>query len=244
MLFVPANALQHPEKLVVIWQTERGRSDSSQPPPIAEAVDVKKQNHVFEDIALISGNDSSTLSGLGRPEPIRVQYATASYFSVLGVKPILGRIFLPEEMHDDAETVVISDLFWRRKFNGDPKVIGKTFTLDGAIATVVGVMPARFTSFYGRRTEVWLPIDPSNARYSARIDHWLMPVARLKPGVTLAQARIEMDVIARRLEQSYPATNKGMGKEVLPLHQQLFGLVGRRCIRCLVRWASFCSLPA
>ncbi|PYQ39379.1 MAG: ABC transporter permease [Acidobacteria bacterium] len=218
---------EHPERLVVVWQTERGRPDSIQPPPIAEVVDVKKQDHVFEDIGLISGNDSSTLSGLGRPEPVRVQQATASYFSVLGVTPILGRIFLPQEMQDDSEAVLISDLFWSRKFNRDPKVIGKTFKLDGAIATVVGVMPPTFASFYGRRTDVWLPIDPSNARYSARIDHWLMPVARLKPGVTLAQAQVEMDVIARRLEQSYPATNKGMGKEVLPLHQQLFGFMGQ-----------------
>lgn len=78
---------EHPERLVVVWQTERGHPDSSQPPPIAEVVDVAKQNHVFEDIALISGNDSSTLSGLGRPEPIRVQQATASYFSVSEADP-------------------------------------------------------------------------------------------------------------------------------------------------------------
>ena len=114
----------HPERLVVIWETEQSHPDSYQPPPIAESVDWKKQNHVFEDIALVSGNDSSTLSGLGQPEPLRVQYTTKSYFNVLGVKPILGRIFLPEEMQDNSESVVISDSFWQGKFSRDPGVHG------------------------------------------------------------------------------------------------------------------------
>jgi predicted permease len=213
----------HPERLVMIWQTEPGQPDSIEPPPIAEMVDWKQQNHVFEDIGLTSQTDASTLSGLGEPEPIRVQYSTASFFSVLRVKPVRGRIFLPEEMQDNTETVVISDSFWKRKFNRDPNVLGKTFSVDGAVATVVGVMPAGFAPFYGNRIDMWIPIDPTNARYSARIDHWLTPVARLRPGVTLAQAQVEMKVIARRLEQAYPATNKGVGKKVVSLHQQLFG---------------------
>jgi putative ABC transport system permease protein len=213
----------HPERLVAIWETEASQPDSLQAPPIAEVVDWKKQNHVFEDIALTSNNDPSTLSGLGEPEPIRVQYTTASFFSVLGVKPVMGRIFLPEEMQDNSETVVISDSFWTRKFNRDPNVLGRTFYIDGAVATVVGVMPAGFAPFYGRSLDMWVPIDPTNGRYSARIDHWLMPVARLKPGVTLAQAQAEMDVIARRLEQAYPATNRGVGKKVVSLHEELFG---------------------
>jgi predicted permease len=216
----------HPERLVVIWETEQGHPDSYQPPPIAESADWKKQNHVFEDIALVSGDNSSTLSGLGQPEPLRVQYTTASYFSVLGVKPILGRIFLPEEMQDNSESVVISDSFWQGKFSRDPGILGKTFKIDGAVATVVGVMPATFTAFYGRKVDIWIPIDPTNVRYSARIDHWLVPVARLKPGVTLVQAQVEMDVIARRLAEAYPATNKGVGKKIVPLHQQLFGPLG------------------
>ena len=217
----------HPERLVSIWETEAGHPDQLQAPPIAEVVDWKKQDHVFEDIGLTSNNDPSTLSGLGEPEPIRVQYTTASFFNVLGVKPIMGRIFLPEEMQDNSETVVISDSFWARKFNRDPNVVGKSFYIDGAVATVVGVMPAGFAPFYGRSLDLWIPIDPTNGRYSARIDHWLMPVARLKPGVTLAQAQAEMDVIARRLEQAYPATNKGVGNKVVALHQQLFGWAGQ-----------------
>ena len=212
----------HPERLVAIWQTEQAHPESLDPPPIAEMVDWKKQNHVFEEIALTSNTNGSTMSGLGQPEPIHVQYTTATFFTVLGVEPILGRIFLPEEMQDDSETVVISDSFWKRKFNREPGVLGKTFTVDGSLSTVVGVMPAGFAPFYGREVDLWIPIDPANARYSARIDHWLMPVGRLKPGVTLAEAQVEMDVIAKRLEQAYPATNKGVGKKLVPLHKELY----------------------
>ncbi len=214
---------EHPEQLVAIWETEHEHPDSLQAPPIAEIVDWEKQNHVFEGIALISGNDSSTLSGLGEAEQVRVRYSTASFFSVLGVKPELGRIFLPEEMQDNSQTIVISDEFWRRKFNRAPDILGKSFNIDGAVSTVVGVMPAGFAPFYGTRNDLWIPIDPTNTRYSARIDHWLMPVARLKPGVVLEQAQAEMDVIARRLELAYPTTNKGVGKKVVSLHQELFG---------------------
>ena len=99
--------------------------------------------------------------------------------------------------------------------------------MDGSLSTVVGVMPAGFAPFYGRAIDLWIPIDPTNARYSARIDHWLMPVARLKPGVTLTQAQGEMDVIAKRLEQAYPATNKGVGQKLVPLHKELYGFFGQ-----------------
>jgi predicted permease len=219
---------QHPERLVAIWETRQGHPDLLQAPPIAEMLDWKQQNHVFEEIGLTSHTDNSTMSGMGEPEPVRIQQTTATFFGVLGVKPAMGRIFRSEEMQDNSQSVVISDSFWKRKFNYDPNVLGKKFTIDGAVSTVVGVMPPGFAPFYGQRVDMWLPIDPANRRYSARIEHWLMPVARLKPGVTLAQAQTEMDVIARRLEKSYPLTNTGVGKKVVPLHRELFGWAGKQ----------------
>jgi putative ABC transport system permease protein len=218
---------EHPERLVAIWETEQAHPGLLQAPPIAEMVDWKQQNHVFEDIGLTSNTENSTMSGLGEAEPIRVQNSTASFFGVLGVKPAMGRLFRPEEMQDNTQTVVLSDAFWKRKFDRDPNVLGKKFTVDGAVSTVVGVMPPGFAPFYGRRVDMWIPIDPTNRRYSARIEHWLMPVARLKTGVTLSQAQTEMDVIARRLEKAYPLTNAGVGKKVVPLHQELFGWAGK-----------------
>src|SRR6202008_1379641 len=211
-----------PEKLVVIWQAEQAHPDSRQAPPIAENVDWNKQNHVFEDVALTSFTDSAAVSGLGEPRTLRVQYVTPDFFSLLGAKPILGRIFLPEETQDWAQTVVISDAFWKREFNGDSKVLGKSFNIEGIVSTVVGVVPAGFAPFYGSRIDLWQPINPANPRYSARIDHWLMPVARLKPGVTIGQAQVEMDVIASRMREQYPESNKGLGAIVLPLHEELY----------------------
>ena len=214
---------KQPERLVVVWETEQGHPDSRQAPPIAEMVDWKKQNHVFDDIALTSFTESNNLSGIGEAETIRVQYVTANFFSLLGVNPLLGRVFLAEEMQEHVQSVILSAPFWKSHFNNDPKVLGKSFNIEGVVSTVVGVMPPGFAPFYGGKIDLWQPINPGSARYSQRIDHWLMPIARLKPRVTLEQAQLEMDVIARRLEAEYPATNKGIGKKLFYLHQELYG---------------------
>ena len=216
----------HPEKLVVIWETESARPDRTIPPPIAELVDWQKQNHVFEDIALISFNDTASVSGLGEPRPLRVEYVTPNLFSLLGAKPIMGRVFQASEAQDRAQTVLISSEFWKRELNSDPQVLGKTFAIEGVVSTIVGVMQPRFAPFYGGRLDVWIPINAASSRYSARIDHWLTPVARMKPGVSLIQAQTEMDVVARRLEQEYPATNKGVGTKVRNLHEDLYRFAG------------------
>src|ERR1700723_3786472 len=137
-------------------------------------------------------------------------------------KQILGRTFQADEQQDLSQAIVISTPFWKREYNGDPHVLGKTLNVEGVVSTIVGVMPPGFAPFYGFPIDLWQPINPANARYNARFDHWLMPVARLKPGVTLAQAQADMDVIARRLEQDYPSTNKGLGAKVFPLHEDLY----------------------
>src|SRR6266404_2617248 len=215
-----------PEKLVVIWQMEQAHPDQRNAPPIAQQVDWNKQNHVFEDIALISFNDTASVSGLGEPRPLRTQYLTPNLFSLLGAKPIIGRVFLATEAQDKAQTIVISYEFWKRELNSDPQVLGKSFSIEGVVSTIVGVMQPHFSPFYGGRIDLWVPINPESSRYSTRIDHWLMPVARLKPGVAIAQAQTEMDVISRRLEHEYSGTNKGTGAIVLPLHDDLFRFAG------------------
>jgi predicted permease len=216
-----------PDRLTVIWATEPGRPDLREAPPIAEVIDWRAQNHVFTDIALVSNTDSDAMSGIGEPETIEVQYATPNFFSLLGVQPILGRVFRDDEMQDQSQAILISDSFWKRKFNRDPSVLGKSVSIERVISTVVGVMPPGFAPFYDEKIDVWVPINAASARYTARQDHWLMPVARLKPGVTVAQAQLEMDVIAQRLEQAYPASNKGVGKKVLPLHEDLYRGAGQ-----------------
>jgi len=227
-IFSVVNALMYrtlpyhdPDRLTVIWATEAGHPDWRHAPPIAELIDWKARNNVFDDIALTSGTESNTLSGIGEPEPVAVQYATPNFFGLLGVQPALGRVPRNDEVQDEFQTILISDAFWRRKFNRDPNVLGKSVNVERVVSTIVGVMPPGFAPFYGGTIDLWVPINAASPRYSARQDHWLMPVARLKRGVTIAQAQLDMNVVAKQLENDYPASNKGVGERVFPLDQEL-----------------------
>lgn len=220
---------EHPETLATIWSTQKADPGSQDVPQVAEMAGWKKQNHVFADIAAISMPDRVTLAGLGEPELVQVQTATPNFFDLVGARPAFGRIFRVEEIEEQFQTVVISNVFWKDRFNCDPSVLGKTFRIEGVVSTVVGVMPPGFTGFapwyspstYGKPTDVWTPVDPERERNLKRSKYWAMPVARLKPGVTVAQAQVEMDVIAREMEQAYPETNKGVGEKVIPLYDAL-----------------------
>ena len=218
---------QQPDRLMVIWETEQSRPDSRQSPPIAEVVDWRKQSHLFEDIALTDFVESTSFAGLGEAEKVDAQFVTPDLFRVLRVSPVLGRVFLASEAQDRTQTILISYSFWEQRFHKDPGALGKVFNISGVASTVVGVMPPGFGSFYGTRVDLWVPIDPESARYSERKDHWLTAVGRLKPGATQGQAQIEMAVIAHRLEHAYPATNKGVGAKVVPLHEALYGDAGQ-----------------
>jgi predicted permease len=230
-LLLRALPYEHPETLATVWTTQKtnpGLEDDL--PLIAEVTDWKKQNHVFADIAGISVSGRYMLTGVGEPGPVLTQWATQNFFDLVGVQPALGRVFRTEESQEEFQTVVISNVFWKRRFNSDPNVLGKTFRIDGVVSTVVGVMPAGFTGFApwygsdteGKPTEVWTPINPGSERLAKRSDHWIMAVARLKPGVTVAQAQVEMDVIALGMEQAYPESNKGVGEKVIPLRDTLY----------------------
>ncbi|HLZ51678.1 MAG TPA: ABC transporter permease [Candidatus Acidoferrum sp.] len=218
---------EHPEQLTVIWQTEKEHPGDWQAPPIAELMDWKKEKTVFQDIALTSFTEEVIMSRSGEPEPIHVQYVTPNFFGLLGVQPIRGRVFTADEMQDHSYAVVISSAFWKNHFNNDPEILGKTLTVDSVPSTVVGVMPPGFAPFYGGRLDLWVPVNPESARYSERIDHWLMPVGRLRTGATVTQAQAEMDVIAKQLEIAYPKTNRGVEKLVRPLHKDLYQWAGQ-----------------
>jgi predicted permease len=226
VLYRPLPYLQ-PDMLMTIWESESGRPIGERhPPAIADAADWRKQSHVFEDIALTSFTEETPLAGDGRAEQARAQYVTPNYFHVLGVSPMFGRVFTASEAQDLTQTVIISSPFWKRRFNGDTNVLGKTFKVSGVLSTVVGVMPASFGSFYGGPLDLWVPIDAESARYSERKDHWLIAVGRLRPDATQSQAQIEMNLIAHRLAQAYPATNKDVRATVARFHDALYGGAG------------------
>jgi predicted permease len=218
---------EHPEELATIFSTHKWDATSDiDVVPLADVATWKKANHVFADIGAVGFIDLSTLAGLGEPVQVPVQSVTPNFFTLVGVQPVLGRVFRVEESHEDSQTVVVSDTLWKTKFHGDTAVLGKTFRIDEVVSTVVGVMPAGFKTFgpwfTGKQADVWKPVNPEDARYANRGGFWIVPLARLKPGVTLPQAQLEMDVLAQALEKTYPEQNKGVGAKVVPLYEALY----------------------
>ncbi len=213
-----------PDRLVHLWETYRsnveGRSEASYP----DYLDWRARNRAFADMAGYQGG--GFILGGATPQLVGAAKATANFFDVLGVKPLLGRTFAPAEDAPGAARVVLLTFgFWQRQFAGDKGVIGKRITLDGAPATVIGVLPKEFAFARQAGAEVWTPIDRSQSARDARGNHWLNIVARLRPGTTLAAASSDLSSIMRNLAREYPPTNSGRDAQVVPLRDELVGSV-------------------
>ncbi|HKP85852.1 MAG TPA: ABC transporter permease, partial [Blastocatellia bacterium] len=184
-----------------------------------------------EQIAIFSFTGFN-LAGEGGPERVLGVRTSAGLFPVLGIDPVIGRTFTEEEDRaGGVPVVVLSCSLWRRHFNADVNVVGQPITLNDKTYTVVGVMPAGFEfpgglSFRNRvisePIEFWTPIAPFAGQQSREL-HQHLSIGRLKPGVTVEQARTEMSVIGDRLEQQYPEANSGISVRVLPMHEQITG---------------------
>jgi putative ABC transport system permease protein len=156
----------------------------------------------------------------GRAETVSRQWVTAGFFSVLGVKPIAGRTFHPDDDSKRANVVVMSEAFWETRFNRDPGVIGRDIRLDGAPYTIVGVVPKDF-QLVGR-TSIWAMV-PIVRRPVLRTVYMLHAIGRMKPHVTLDMARADMSTVAGGLAREFPDTNKNRGVTLEPLHDALVG---------------------
>ncbi|HEX8775381.1 MAG TPA: ABC transporter permease [Pyrinomonadaceae bacterium] len=222
-----------PERLVMIWGSAPQLGFDVLPPTASESVDWREQSHVFEQVAAFK-SWAWNMSGTNGPEQVWGARVNASLFPALGVKPLLGRTFLPEEDRaGGAKVVVMGHGLWQRSFGSDPAIIGKTVTLNNLSYTVVGVMPPGFKFPGGEnmlsglqfspKTELWEPMAFTDEELSNRGTHNLAVVARLKPDATLWQARTEMTTIAAHLAEQYPKFNKGIGVKLVPLHEQVVG---------------------
>src|SRR5215468_5932005 len=207
----------HPERIVSV--SEKLPGGASNLISTLNFLDWEQQNRCFEFLSAIAG-DTVTLTGSGSPEELNVQRVSASYFKVLGVGATLGRTFAASEngAGNDLE-VVLSNRIWWSRFGGDPNVIGRKVTLDAKSYTIIGVLPADGT-FDRTWAVMWLPLafTPAN---TTRNYHWLSVIARLEPGVTLKQARDQMDTIGARIAAHYPDANKGWGVTVDPYIDQV-----------------------
>ena len=214
------------DTLVLVWQTYGGNGpDNINIVSALNMMDVQKQNTVLESMGWFDSAGKGYNLALGdQPERVSGVRVTASFFDVLGVKPLLGRTFLPEEetVGRDHE-VVLSYPLWQRRFAGDPAVLGKQIPIDGESYTVIGVMPPTFEfQFWSRARELWVPAGYTNNDLTDRGSNSFVAIGRLKPGVTLEQAKAEMDTIGLRLAKQYPKDDENMSVTVMPLAE--FGM--------------------
>jgi putative ABC transport system permease protein len=183
-----------------------------------------QQNNVFQGVAAYSGG-GAILSGSGESENIGAPRVSANFFQVLGVNPILGRTFQPgEDKPGGPKVAVLNYGFWQGKFGGDQGVVGRTLTIDGENYTVIGVLPASF-QFALKRNDLWLPFQPSQPQLTRRTLHGTNLIARLKPGVSAAQAQSELSVIANRIATENNDSHAGTGALLVPLQEEIVGKV-------------------
>lgn len=203
---------KEPDRLIRLWESNPGGGRTELPASVPNFKDWQSQQSVFEQLAA-SELATFNLTGTGEPERVAAASITANLIPVLGVSPILGRNFLPEEEQTGHNRVVLlSHGLWQRQFGGDPSLLDKTVQLNGESYTVIGIMPAEF-QFPGMR-ELWVPLtlDPAKEPWRAdRTNRNLAVFGRLKPDVTPDQAMAEMNLVAQRLEEQYPQSNNGWG---------------------------------
>ena len=216
-----------PSRLIRIWSANpRGIPRGAIAP--ADFFDWREQSRSFEQLAAYTDTDV-TLTSAGDPVQLPATQVTANLAATLGVTPMIGRWFVPDETGGDGQPVVVlGDALWRSRFGAASAIEGRTIVIDGIARTVVGVMPGAF-AFPSRDVQLWLPL-PDTWRGQTRSARFLAAVGRLAPGVTVDAAAAELRTIAQRLESAFADSNRGYGVTVASLAEALVGNVRRPLI--------------
>jgi putative ABC transport system permease protein len=212
-----------PSTLVQIWST--AAHDDNAPTAPADYFDLREQSTAFVDLAAYQPWASMSYAEDGKaPIQVGALYMTANFFTVLGVQPQLGRLPNEEESKTMAFVTLISDAFWRLHFGADPHVLGRIVRVNSRPSTVIGVMPPSLDdpALFNNRPAFFY-LDPATHSRTVRNAGWEAVLARLKPGVSIKQAQVEMNVVARRLALAYPQTNKDRGFSVIPYPRNQLG---------------------
>ncbi len=198
---------ENPDRLVTIWHRTPDYRLELSPPNYR---DWKAQQRSFEAMGAYHGLETNFVAN-GEPERLSGTAVTADLLPVLGIQPATGRLFTrDEEEHESGGRIILSHGLWERAFGGDRGVIGRAVLLDGTPHVIVGIMPATF-SFPTRESAFWTLMPGVERLNEERDNYWFQALGRLKPGVTLEQARVDLGVIASRLEQAYPEVNQKIG---------------------------------
>jgi len=219
-----------PDNLVMVWESnsQHPKLHNTVSPP--NFLDWQSGNTVFSTMAFVF-DERDNLTGNGEPQEVVVQDVSANFFSLLGVDPIIGPGFTPENgQPGHANVVILSYGLWKERFASDPAIVGKSILLNGHPQTVVGVAPQNFQWFIkdgsltGAKPQMWSPfVFPQSFHDHKQIGRFITVVARLHPGTTHSQAQTQMNAIASRLEQEYPDFDGHWGVNVVPLRQQISG---------------------
>jgi putative ABC transport system permease protein len=234
-------AYKDPDQLVRVWEKWGGFDQGSV--AYLNFKDWRERNQSFDKMAAARWTGFNLMGG-DQPERLSGRQVSSEALSVLGIAPAIGRDFRPDEDREGANAVaIISDSLWKRRFGGDPSVVDKTLTLNDEPYQVVGVLPADFNYFY--KADVLVPIEATKER-ALKERAWhpgIQVLARLKPGVSLAQARADMTSIAEALGQQYPNTNKEHWVTLMSLYDATVGDV-RNLLLMLLAAVSFVLLIA
>jgi len=205
------------DRVVTLWQWNQPKGIEEAPSP-ANFLDWRDSSRTIELAAAEPfGVD---LTGSGDPVALDTWRVSERFFDILGVAPALGRVFLPEEhLAGRQHVAILSDRIWRTRFGGDPAIVGRAITLDGQSVVIAGVLPARVD--YPGAKDIWIPRVFTNRDRQARAQTYYRVIGRMKPGVTVAQARDEMRGVAERLATAYPRVNKGVDIAVEPLFERV-----------------------
>jgi putative ABC transport system permease protein len=245
---------RRPDRLVIITNVDSLRHTRFSSFSYPDFVDVKAQNQSFEAVAVVNTGDS-TVTGIGRPERVQTAAISPDMIEMLGVPPLMGRDKFPElgseQNPQGATEVIVSERFWKSRLGSDPGVLGKSITLDGKPYTITGVMPTKFEfPLQAEPVDMWFSAatlmettDNEPPMTANRGSHFVDVVARLKPGVSQAQAQANVETIGAALAKEYPDTNKHRSFAVEGLKEHLVGDT-RRTLMILFGAVGFLLLMA
>jgi MacB-like periplasmic core domain len=232
----------HADRLANVWLHSPGLGIFRDWPSPGQFIDIQTENHSFEQMALAQSR-TVTLTGRDQPELVNILRAQSALLEMLGARPLLGRLFLPEEDRPGKpDAAILSEPVWRRLFNSDPQIVGKSIALDGKAFTVAGVLQRGFTLNAEiipsegpmDKLDAFVPLPLAADAQQRRHDENYNVVVRLKPGVSIQQAQADLDVIASRIREK-DKRDITFGMHITGLQEQVVGDVRRALLFCLDR---------
>jgi hypothetical protein len=212
---------EEPDRLAIVWERNLPRNRVTNPASPGNFIHWREMNHSFTDLAAVSSSINLTLTDGGEPVQVPAQFVSGQFFSVLTLKPILGRPLTIADDRPDNRVAVISERLWSRRFNRDPRVLERPVDFAGDPFTIVGILPAEF-SFLDRTVEIWAPIG-FRASTRTPVGRGILVIGRLKLGVTISQAQQDLAGVHAELTRMFPAFNTGWTTNVVPLKEQMTG---------------------